>query len=184
MDTSGHSDVRERIGGGSLPSDAPRRKTGPTTQRLIGDIEDILRLLRPSIHDDWFTVDLTMPQLRALFALRRHGDCRMGVVASQLGTSLSSATGVIDRLVERGLVERWQDPADRRSNVCRLTEEGADLAERLLTLRRREWEERLNGLTVEETTRAQHGLTVLLEGLTRLERDEAITRDADEERAQ
>ena len=113
-----------------------------------------------------------MPQLRALFALRRHGDCRMGVVASQLGTSLSSATGVIDRLVERGLVERWQDPADRRSNVCRLTPEGVEMAEQLLTLRRRAWEERLNALTPEEAEGAQRGLAILLKGLERVELEE------------
>ena len=108
----------------------------------------------------------------------------MGIVANQLGTSLSTATGVIDRLVERGLVERWQDPADRRSNVCRLTPEGVDLAERLLTLRRREWEERLSGLTNEEAREAQRGLTVLLEGLERLvEQGEADQSEHEEARS-
>ncbi len=124
-----------------------------------------------------------MPQLRALFALRRHGDSRMGVVANQLGTSLSTATGVIDRMVERGLVERWQDPADRRSNVCRLTPEGVDLAERLLTLRRREWGERLNGLSDEEAREAQRGLTILLEGLERLGQAEAAASGHEEARS-
>ncbi len=157
--------------------------TDKITQRLIVDLEVILRLLRPSVHDDWFTVELTMPQLRALFALRRHGDSRMGVVANQLGTSLSTATGVIDRMVERGLVERWQDPADRRSNVCRLTPEGVDLAERLLTLRRREWGERLNSLSDEEAREAQRGLTILLEGLERLGQDEAAASEHEEARS-
>ena len=110
-----------------------------------------------------------MAQLRALFALRRHGDCRMGTVASRLGTSMSSATGVIDRLVERGLVERRVDPEDRRSVVCRLSPEGLDLAERLLSLRRSVWEERLSALTQEEAAGAQRGLAILLEGLTRLQ---------------
>ena len=161
------------------------RRAPPIRRRngLIGDLEYILRLLRPSIHDDWFTVELTMPQLRALFALRRHGDCRMGIVANQLGTSLSTATGVIDRLVERGLVERWQDPADRRSNVCHLTQEGVDLAERLLTLRRREWEERLNGLTDDEAREAQRALTILLEGLERLGQEEADDSEDEEARS-
>ena len=174
--------MQERSAGGVKAPDKAARAANPATQRLIGDIEYILRLLRPSIHDDWFTVELTMPQLRALFALRRHGDSRMGIVANQLGTSLSTATGVIDRLVERGLVERWQDPADRRSNVCRLTPEGVDLAERLLTLRRREWGERLNGLTDEEAREAQRGLTILLEGLERLGQDEAAASEHEENR--
>ena len=146
--------------------------TPSNTQRLIGDLEFILRLLRPSIADDWFTVELTMPQLRVLFALRRHGECRMGAVASQLGTSMSSATGLIDRLVERGLVERWPDPGDRRSVVCHLSADGVELAERLLNLRRSVWEERLSGLTEDEANDAQRGLASLLEGLSRMQEQE------------
>ncbi len=97
----------------------------------------------------------------------------MGAVAHQIGASLSSATNLIDRLVERGLVERWVDPGDRRSVICRLSADGLELAERLLNLRRREWEERLGELTAEEATEAQRGLAVLLEGLTRLEQSES-----------
>ncbi len=173
----------QRSGRAQAASPAGKRATDKITQRLIVDLEIILRLLRPSIADDWFTVELTMPQLRALFALRRHGDSRMGTVASQLGTSLSTSTGVIDRLVERGLVERWQDPDDRRSNVCRLTDEGIELAERLLNLRRREWEERLSGLTDDEASEAQRGLTMLLEGLARVEQSETTAAEAAEDRS-
>ena len=180
LDTNGHSAVRERTGDDVTTPDEPSRPANPTTQRLIEDLEVIFRLLRPAIADDWFTVDLTMPQLRALFALRRHGDCRMGIVAGQLGTSLSTATGVIDRLVERGLVERWQDPDDRRSNVCRLTSDGVDLAERLLNLRRRAWEERLNELTSGEADGAQRGLATLLEGLKRLQEADAAEENRSE----
>ena len=113
-----------------------------------------------------------MPQLRVLFALRRHGECRMGAVASQLGTSLSSATGLIDRLVERDLVERWVDPGDRRSVVCRLSADGLELAEKLLTLRRSVWGERLSGLTEKEASGAQQGLASLLAGLSRMQEQE------------
>ncbi len=138
------------------------------TQNLMVELEGIFRSLRSRIPEEWFTLELTMPQVRTLFALLRGGDSRMGTLASQLGVSLSSATGLVDRLVEKRLVERWVDPEDRRSVIVRLGAEGQDLVERLLYLRRSRWEERLSGLTDEEIERARDGLRFLSEGLARL----------------
>jgi DNA-binding MarR family transcriptional regulator len=138
-----------------------------SVQRLVNDLETVVRALRSQIPDEWFTLELTMPQVRALFALLQSGDARMGALAGQLGVSLSSATGLVDRLVEKGLVERWVDPDDRRSVVCRLSPAGQDLAERLLYLRRSSWVERLGRLTEEEVVRALEGLQPLVQGLSR-----------------
>ncbi len=137
-------------------------------QNLVVELESVFRSLRSRIPEEWFTLELTMPQVRTLFALLRGGDARMGTLASQLDVSLSSATGLVDRLVEKRLVERWVDPEDRRSVIVRLGAEGQDLVERLLYLRRSWWEERLSGLTDEEIERACDGLRSLGEGLVRL----------------
>jgi DNA-binding MarR family transcriptional regulator len=134
----------------------------------VVELESVFRSLRSRIPEEWFTLELTMPQVRTLFTLLRGGDARMGTLASQLGVSLSSATGLVDRLVEKRLVERWVDPRDRRSVIVRLGAEGQDLVERLLYLRRSWWEERLSGLTDEEVERAYEGLRFLSEGLARL----------------
>ena len=85
------------------------------TQLIVEEMEHILRALRSGIPQEWFTLELTMPQLRALFALREEGRSRMGTLAALLGMSLSGATGLMDRLLEKGLVERAVDPDDRRS---------------------------------------------------------------------
>ena len=69
-------------------------------------------------------VELTMPQLRVLALLSR-GPSRMSEVAAFLGVGLSSATGMVDRLLIRGLVGRSHDKADRRVVICRLTDAGA-----------------------------------------------------------
>ena len=147
-------------------------------QRLVGDLESVLRALQSRIPEEWFTLELTMPQVRTLFALLRGGDTRMGTLASQLGVSLSSATGLVDRLLEKRLVERWVDPDDRRSVVVRLAAEGQDLVERLLYLRRSLWEDRLAGLTDQEIDQAQDGLRSLTDGLARLGPPEGQQTDA------
>ena len=148
----------------NMPQAPASRKSA---QRLINDLELVLRALRSRIPEEWFDLELTMPQLRVLFVLLQNGDSRMGTLASQLGISLSSATGLADRLVEKKLLDRWVDPDDRRSVICRLSQSGRELAERLLYSRRSWWEERLAALTEEEVCRAQEGLRALLDGLDR-----------------
>jgi DNA-binding MarR family transcriptional regulator len=48
----------------------------------------------------------------------------MSDISTHLGIAFSSATGVIDRLVERGLVERARPEEDRRTVRVALTRRG------------------------------------------------------------
>lgn len=65
--------------------------------------------------------------LRALGVLLRHGPLRAGTLAEHLHIAPRSATEVVDALVERGLVERRPDPADRRATQVAATDRGAEL---------------------------------------------------------
>jgi DNA-binding MarR family transcriptional regulator len=78
---------------------------------------------------EWSEVELTMPQFRALDLLVGEPQ-RMSVIAGALGTSMQATTSLIDRLVDKGLVERAHDTADRRVVICRLTASGKDEMER------------------------------------------------------
>lgn len=68
-------------------------------------------------------------EFSALIRLSRNPgrQMRMSALASQLGVSNSGTTSIVDRLAGRGLVTRDVDPADRRSWVVRLTDDGDDL---------------------------------------------------------
>ena len=57
----------------------------------------------------------------------------MRELAHKLGGSFSNATVLVDRLVDRGLVERLADPQDRRVVLVRTTEGGQRLIEQLIT---------------------------------------------------
>ncbi len=84
------------------------------------------------MHDDrlnqWQNSEMTIPQVKTLLFLDEAGPVRMGGIARHLGTALSATTGIVDRLVERSLVDRHSDPADRRAVVCSLTRQGRDAA--------------------------------------------------------
>ncbi|MFN8638748.1 MAG: MarR family transcriptional regulator [Dehalococcoidia bacterium] len=78
-------------------------------------------------------LDLTMKQLKVLLCLGGMGPSRPGVIASTIGGSAATATGVVDRLVALGCVERTPDPADRRALLIRLTAAGTQIVEDLQT---------------------------------------------------
>jgi DNA-binding MarR family transcriptional regulator len=98
----------------------------PSRQKIIEDIlklaDKLFRQLLPAVPREILELDITMPQLKIMIILFIRGAIRMSDLASGLGITLATATGLIDRLVERGLVTRDSLPDDRRVVLCRLLE--------------------------------------------------------------
>lgn len=72
------------------------------------------------------TTGLTMAQLRALMTLDDGDQLTVGQLAEVLGVGMPAASSIVDRLVEVGLADRRQDPADRRRVVVRATPIGSE----------------------------------------------------------
>jgi MarR family transcriptional regulator, organic hydroperoxide resistance regulator len=75
---------------------------------------------------------LSFPQAHALKVLRPGNPIPMRELADGLHCDPSNITGIVDRLGDRGLVERGSAPGDRRIKTLMLTEEGTALRMRLL----------------------------------------------------
>jgi long-chain acyl-CoA synthetase len=71
-------------------------------------------------------LDLSLPQYRVL-SLLADGSSASSVLARKLAVSPPSVTAVVDGLVARGLVERRDDPEDRRRLTLLLTRDGKRL---------------------------------------------------------
>jgi DNA-binding MarR family transcriptional regulator len=72
--------------------------------------------------------DLSLTQLRVLAILRdRQGS--MSELAAYLGLDKSTISGLVDRAVKRGLLQRTTNPSDGRGIDVALTAEGIELAE-------------------------------------------------------
>jgi DNA-binding MarR family transcriptional regulator len=71
-------------------------------------------------------------------------------LAQRLGVTTAAMTNRLDRLSERGLIERRADPSDRRALVIRLTEEGGRVALRAVEENERLAGEFVAGLSGEE----------------------------------
>jgi MarR family transcriptional regulator, organic hydroperoxide resistance regulator len=80
----------------------------------------------------WADLELSIAQTRALFAIHSQSPMTVGQVAECLDIGGPTASHLIDRVVQAGLVERLADPADRRRTILRLTPQGEELVSRLL----------------------------------------------------
>lgn len=88
--------------------------------RSVSEVEDIV----------------TSPQLRVLVMIATRGPQTLGGVAAELGVHASNATRTCEKLVRLGLVERTEDPDDRRFVRVGLTAEGSSLVQRVIGHRR------------------------------------------------
>lgn len=79
---------------------------------------------------------VTLTQFRTLVVLAGHGPSRLNQLAERLGVGASSALRTVDRLVDRGLVDRQANPGDRREVVIRLTDAGRELVDGVTEARR------------------------------------------------
>ena len=76
--------------------------------------------------------DLTLAQFGVLAQLQAVPDISQQMLADWLFVSKGNIVGLLNRLEDRGLVERRPDPEDGRTHVVSLTKQGAALAARVV----------------------------------------------------
>lgn len=72
---------------------------------------------------------LTPSQASVLSTLDTSGPLTMSALAEREGVSPPSATGIVNRMADRGLVERSANPSDQRSSLVAISGEGRGLLE-------------------------------------------------------
>jgi MarR family transcriptional regulator for hemolysin len=98
-----------------------------------------------------------------LLILSRSGTCvRQGVLADEMGLEGPSVVRLIDLLAAEGLVERREDPTDRRAKMLHLTPLGEAKADEIKRVMRRVRTDLMKGVTPDE-------LAVTFEVLRRIE---------------
>jgi DNA-binding MarR family transcriptional regulator len=74
------------------------------------------------------TYSISAAQLNCLLALYKNGPLRPSQIAKYMLVKSSTVTGVVDRLEQKGLVQRLRNSPDRRVITIELTETGIQLA--------------------------------------------------------
>jgi DNA-binding MarR family transcriptional regulator len=113
--------------------------------------------------------DLTVPQFHTLLHLSYcEGDCKMSDLARSTHQSAASLTGVVDRLLEKQLVERGRPTGDRRQVVVSTTERGRMLLAAIKNARRDETRLALSHMRPIELHELARLLNLMLEGMLRM----------------
>lgn len=76
--------------------------------------------------------DLSVPQFRTMAFLSRNPGSSLSAVAEFIGLTLPTMSVLVEGLVQRGLVDRAVDLADRRRVLLSLTAEGVQQHQRAL----------------------------------------------------
>ena len=96
---------------------------------------------------------ISMTHLHILWLLEHHGDLTMGRLAELVDVSLSNASGLIDRMEERGLVERIRVPDDRRVVLVRCSPEGARMRDEIEAIKQDQMRSILGNLDRDQLAR-------------------------------
>ena len=124
-------------------------------------IHDLIRFSKGS--------GLSMPQMSALFHLHHANECGVSNIGEHLGVTNAAASQMIDRLVQQGLIERTEDPKDRRVKQLKLTVKGKTIVREGIEIRRRWIENLTNTLTNEQQEAITDALNILTNTAKELE---------------
>jgi DNA-binding MarR family transcriptional regulator len=101
---------------------------------------------------------LSMPQFVTLHLLRDYGALSISAIAEKLDLSLAATSHLVDRMVQQSLVERTEDPIDRRQKRVVIASGGCTVLDRLADTRMREAERIANALPPELGDQLEHVL--------------------------
>ena len=114
---------------------AQNRADSVAIEAVVSELHQMIGSLRCAGTGRMVKAGISMTHLHILWVLEHHGDLTMTRLAELLDVSLSNATGLIDRMEERGLVERDRVASDRRVVIVRASADGARIRDEIEALK-------------------------------------------------
>jgi MarR family transcriptional regulator for hemolysin len=112
---------------------------------------------------------ISMQQISALISLYHNANRGVTDIGDDLGVSSAAASQMIERLVQQGLLERSEDPNDRRAKQIVLTAKARELIEQSMQARQSWMEQLIQMLTPEQQEQIITSLTLLTETAKKLD---------------
>ena len=112
--------------------------------------------------DAWMHLNLSIGQLKSLFFISNRGATSLSKLAAALRVTPTNTTGIVDRLLKRGLITRTESPDDRRVLLLRTTPLGDELIAELRQKRKERMAELFNRLSEEEAKYMAEALKIMV----------------------
>jgi len=98
---------------------------------MLADIRTLWRNLFRNPFDEAKETGLTGPQVAVMACLVTRGPLALTELSRALSMSHSTASGIVDRLQQRGMLQRREDEADRRRTAIAVTDSVAQYVRQL-----------------------------------------------------
>jgi MarR family transcriptional regulator, organic hydroperoxide resistance regulator len=112
---------------------------------------------------------LSMAQYGILMQLHYQRHCGISDISTRMEITSAAASQLVDKLVQSGLLERTEDPQDRRAKQLKLTAKGQELINTGIQARSRWVDEVISVLTLDEAETVVAGFSILTEAARRVE---------------
>lgn len=112
---------------------------------------------------------LSMAQYGILMHMHYQQHCGISDISTRMEITNAAASQLVDKLVQSGLLERTEDPQDRRQKQLKVTEKGQDLINTGIRARSRWVDEVISILTPEQVDAVTAGFSILIEAAKQIE---------------
>jgi DNA-binding MarR family transcriptional regulator len=133
---------------------------------LVGTIVkaymDLFMTMQFNSVSHWLMLELTFAQARALFMLAARKELTINQLAKLLDVGKSTASILVQQLVERDLVTRTEQATDRRHTIIRLSPKGEEIGAGRRREREKQWQRWLGHLSDDELNALAHGLSAIV----------------------
>ncbi|HEX6654907.1 MAG TPA: MarR family transcriptional regulator [Candidatus Limnocylindria bacterium] len=132
-----------------------------TADQLLDELGELVVSERTAYMTHAHQRSLSLAHMFLMAKIHAHGPMTMSKVAELIGSGLPTATGLINRMEERGLVRREHDTRDRRVVLVSLTRHGAADIAALNAARRRRLSGAINQLSARDQASLLSGIRAL-----------------------
>jgi len=114
-------------------------------------------------------IGISMPQLGILMQIHFHENCGISDISGRFDITNAAASQLVDKLVQNGLIQREEDPHDRRAKLLNLTEKGKELINQATERRYRWVEDVAQKLSAQEREQVNEALNIMTRAAQELE---------------
>ena len=123
---------------------------------------ELAKTMRAHAFKHWMTLSLSTTQVKSLFCIVENERISSRKLADMLEVTPANVTGIVDKLIEQGLVRRVENAQDRRVVFLESTDEGKKLMSSLEQMTSEHMSKMLGGLSEEDLNHLYLGMAAFL----------------------
>lgn len=130
-------------------------------QEMLTLVKRIMSVVKQNFESDFKKMGVTQSQILVMRVLNHYGDMKVSDISKELDLSNSTVSGIIDRLVEKKIVQRKRSEEDRRIVMISLADEYRQPVKKGLNAFAQKMRKALSTMTEEDVESIIRGLEKL-----------------------